>query len=48
MVGRKIKRIAFLAEVSNRTLQPLRNGSVTFKKLLYLNNVMFNPIDAVQ
>ncbi|KAI9866246.1 MAG: hypothetical protein M1813_001367 [Trichoglossum hirsutum] len=45
----RIKRLAFLAVVRNRALRPLEaNPSVNFDKLLYINDVMFNPIDAVQ
>ncbi|KAL8837051.1 MAG: hypothetical protein Q9176_005920 [Flavoplaca citrina] len=43
----KMKRIAFLAEVRNRALRPLQaKEAVHFDKLLYINDVMFNPIDA--
>lgn len=45
---KKTKRIVFLAEVRNRALRSLRDSSSKFDKLLYLNDVMFNPIDAVQ
>ena len=46
-----LKRIAFLAEVRNRALKPLEDPtssaySVRFDKLLYLNDINFNPIDA--
>ena len=45
----RTKRIAFLAEVRNRALRPLEsNPLVHFDKLLYLNDVIFNPIDAAQ
>ncbi|OCL00408.1 glycosyltransferase family 69 protein [Cenococcum geophilum 1.58] len=44
---RRMKRIAFLAEVRNRALRPLEaNLSVRFDKLLFINDVMFNPVDA--
>ncbi|KAL8778402.1 MAG: hypothetical protein Q9213_007428 [Squamulea squamosa] len=44
----RMKRIAFLAEVRNRALRPLRTEKVVqFDKLLYVNDVMFDPIDAV-
>src|SRR5436190_18505688 len=44
-----VKRIAFLAEVRNRVLKPLQtNMSTRFDKLLFLNDVIFNPIDAIQ
>ncbi|KAK6437379.1 hypothetical protein LTR95_006427 [Oleoguttula sp. CCFEE 5521] len=47
----RLKRIAFLAEVRNRALLPLTDpGSVAsktkFDKLLYVNDVFFNPADA--
>ncbi|CAD0082168.1 unnamed protein product, partial [Aureobasidium vineae] len=47
----KLKRIEFLAHVRNRTLIPLEDPessaySVRFDKLLYLNDVVFDPIDA--
>ncbi|KAF2114992.1 cryptococcal mannosyltransferase 1-domain-containing protein [Lophiotrema nucula] len=44
----RIKRIAFLAEVRNRALRPLQtNPTVAYDRLLYINDVMFNPIDAI-
>ena len=44
----KTKRIAFLAEVRNRALRPLEaKKAVTFDKLLFLNDVIFDPIDAL-
>jgi len=45
---KRTKRIAFLAAVRNRALRPLEDTSVNFDKLLYINDVIFNPIDAVQ
>ncbi|KAL3428527.1 hypothetical protein PVAG01_02036 [Phlyctema vagabunda] len=45
---RRTKRIAFLAEVRNRALRPLRDSEIRFDKLLYVNDVIFNPVDAVQ
>jgi Cryptococcal mannosyltransferase 1 len=45
---RRIKRIAFLAEVRNRALRPLEDPNVRFDKLLFINDVMFDPIEAVQ
>jgi hypothetical protein len=44
----RIKRIAFLAEIRNRALRSLHDSPIQFDKLLYLNDVMFNPINAVQ
>ncbi|CAK4030317.1 glycosyltransferase family 69 [Lecanosticta acicola] len=47
----RLKRIAFLADVRNRALRPLEDVdskaySTRFDKLLYLNDVVFDPIDA--
>ncbi|KAL1959193.1 hypothetical protein VTO42DRAFT_2698 [Malbranchea cinnamomea] len=45
----RVKRIAYLAEVRNRALRPLDEiRDVRFDKLLYLNDIYFNPADAVQ
>ncbi|KAG9199071.1 hypothetical protein G6514_009085 [Epicoccum nigrum] len=44
----RLKRIAFLAEVRNRALAPIDHQGVKFDKILYLNDVNFHPIDAVQ
>ncbi|PYI07209.1 hypothetical protein BO78DRAFT_443481 [Aspergillus sclerotiicarbonarius CBS 121057] len=44
----RIKRIAYLAETRNRALQPLDEPMIHFDKLLYLNDVAFDPIDALQ
>lgn len=43
-----VKRIAYLAEVRNRALRPLETSPIRFDKLLYLNDVVFHPIDAAQ
>ncbi|KAK5174663.1 uncharacterized protein LTR77_001745 [Saxophila tyrrhenica] len=48
---RRLRRIAFLAEVRNRALRPLEDAqskafNTTWDKLLYLNDVAFDPIDA--
>ncbi|PNS17474.1 Vesicle-associated membrane protein-associated protein [Sphaceloma murrayae] len=48
---RLLKRIAFLAEVRNRALAPLDDTNspvhnTKFDKLLYVNDVVFDPIDA--
>ncbi|OJD36067.1 glycosyltransferase family 69 protein [Diplodia corticola] len=45
---RRIKRIAYLAEVRNRALRPLQSAEVTFDKVLFLNDVYFDPVDAAQ
>lgn len=44
--SKRIKRMAFLAEVRNRALQPLTNLSLRYDKLLYVNDVIFHPVDA--
>lgn len=47
----RLKRIAYLAEVRNRALRPLDDPaspaySVHFDKLLFLDDIAFDPIDA--
>ena len=43
----RAKRIAFLADVRNRALRPLEtNPAIRFDKLLFINDVIFNPVDA--
>ncbi|KAF1344449.1 cryptococcal mannosyltransferase 1-domain-containing protein [Delphinella strobiligena] len=47
----RLKRIAYLAEVRNRALRPLDDPaspaySVSFDKLLFLDDIAFDPIDA--
>ncbi|EXJ61637.1 hypothetical protein A1O7_02066 [Cladophialophora yegresii CBS 114405] len=44
----RVKRIEYLAEVRNRALAPLDAVDTTFDKLLYLNDVVFHPIEAAQ
>ncbi|KAF2126244.1 glycosyltransferase family 69 protein [Dothidotthia symphoricarpi CBS 119687] len=44
----RLKRIAFLADVRNRALAPIDANGVKFDKILYLNDVIFKPIDAIQ
>ena len=47
--SKRIKRIAYLAGVRNRALEPLNEPSnVTYDKVLFLNDVLFNPVDAIQ
>lgn len=43
----QVKRIAYLAEVRNRALRPLKTSQVRYDKLLYMNDVIFNPIDVL-
>ena len=42
----RIKRIDMLAKVRNQALQPLIDLSTRFHKVLYINDVVFRPIDA--
>ncbi|KXT16189.1 hypothetical protein AC579_886 [Pseudocercospora musae] len=47
----RLKRMQFLADVRNRALRPLEDEkspayNTRFDKLLYLNDVVFDPIDA--
>ncbi|CAF9929537.1 MAG: hypothetical protein HETSPECPRED_007388 [Heterodermia speciosa] len=44
----RIKRIAYLAEVRNKVLKPLEDSDVAYDKILFLNDVIFNPVDAAQ
>lgn len=44
--SKRIKRLALLAEVRNRALRPLATLSTRFDKLLYVNDVVFHPVDA--
>ncbi|KAJ4401937.1 hypothetical protein N0V91_007591 [Didymella pomorum] len=44
----RLKRIAFLAEVRNRALAPIDHQGIKFDKILYLNDVNFHAVDAVQ
>lgn len=50
--GRKrVKRIAYLSELRNRSLRPLsefivEHGSIKYDKVLFLNDYAFEPIDA--
>ena len=44
----KVKRIEYLAEVRNRALRPLETSDVKWDKIIYLNDVIFDPIDAAQ
>ncbi|KAH7115138.1 cryptococcal mannosyltransferase 1-domain-containing protein, partial [Dendryphion nanum] len=45
---KRIKRIAFLAEVRNRALAPLDKLDTEFDRILYINDVNFDPIEAAQ
>lgn len=47
--SKRIKRIAYLAEARNRALRPLSEASAPiYDKVLYLNDVVFDPVDAAQ
>ncbi|RMZ90510.1 hypothetical protein DV736_g2246, partial [Chaetothyriales sp. CBS 134916] len=46
--SKRVKRISYLAEVRNRALAPLDLTPVLYDKILYLNDVVFNPVDALQ
>ena len=46
--SKKVKRISYLAEVRNRALKALEEFDICYDKILYLNDVIFNPIDALQ
>jgi hypothetical protein len=44
-----VKRVLYLAEVRNRSLRPLdKAGPVKYDKILFLNDIYFRPLDAVQ
>lgn len=44
----RVKRIALLAEARNRALLPLEETDVQYDKLLFLNDVYFDPVEIVQ
>ncbi|KAJ0417030.1 cryptococcal mannosyltransferase 1-domain-containing protein [Aspergillus carlsbadensis] len=49
--SKRVKRIEYLAEVRNRALRPLDTDDpekMRFDKLLYLNDIIFDPVDALQ
>ena len=47
--SKRIKRIAYLAEVRNQALEPLNDDPhVEYDKILFLNDIIFDPVDAVQ
>ena len=45
---KRLKRIAFLAEVRNRAMDPIDKHGVKFDKILVLNDVNFDPVEAAQ
>ncbi|MCJ1277245.1 hypothetical protein MMC21_005055 [Puttea exsequens] len=47
--SKRTKRIAYLAEARNKALEPMLEDSKTkYDKLLFLNDVIFDPIEAAQ
>ncbi|KAL8977987.1 MAG: hypothetical protein Q9177_006518 [Variospora cf. flavescens] len=47
--SQRTKRVAYLADVRNRALRPLDKPSrVQYDKLLFLNDVVFDPIEVTQ
>lgn len=44
----RIKRIAYSAEVRNQALQPLEESDIVYDKILFRDDVLFDPIDAAQ
>lgn len=44
----RVNRIEYLASVRNRALEPLQTAQVKYDKVLYLNDVFFDPIDVLQ
>lgn len=49
----RMKRLSYLSEMRNRALRPLDrfrddSGVVTFDKVLFMNDVLFNTVDAAQ
>jgi hypothetical protein len=44
----RIRRIDYLAEVRNRALKPLQSAGMTYDKIIYLNDVIFDPVEALQ
>lgn len=45
----RVKRISYLAAVRNKALFPLEEPSIPrYDKILFLNDVIFNPVDAAQ
>lgn len=47
--SQRVKRISYLAEARNRALRPLNQVPATkYDKLMFLNDVFFDPLDAIQ
>ena len=47
--SKRVKRIEYLAEVRNRALKPLdEHPERRYDKLLFLNDIVFDPVDAIQ
>lgn len=46
---KRTKRVAYLAEARNKALEPLaENPEMKYDKLLYLNDAVFDPVEAAQ
>lgn len=45
---KRVKRITYLAEIRNKALEPLSNTDTVFDKVLFLNDVYFDPLDIIQ
>ncbi|RDW74691.1 glycosyltransferase family 69 protein [Aspergillus mulundensis] len=47
--SKRIRRIEYLADVRNKALLPLgAHPEIKFDKLLYINDIVFDPVDALQ
>ncbi|KAL3419258.1 hypothetical protein PVAG01_09480 [Phlyctema vagabunda] len=44
----RIKRIAYLAEVRNKALEPLQKSNTHYDKILFVNDVFFEPMGAAR
>ena len=45
----RLKRLMYLSELRNRSLRPLdKRGPVSYDRVLFLNDVFFDPVDALQ
>lgn len=45
---KRVKRIEYLAQVRNKALEHLeKNPDIRYDKIFYLNDILFNPIDAL-
>ena len=46
--GNAVKRIAWLTEVRNKALKPLDTATQQFDKVLFMNDVFYDPMDAAR